>query len=156
MYKIVCAQQCFGHHLGASGGFWSRVRDHWILKVSQHRSLKKEQKTNENNYIQEGALTKTWSVEEAWNGKQKVFALHLLQIKRFRRPGKLIENGSPNCIKKVSKLKPLASKVRFFEILMFLGARKRRTQKITHRFWAVRNRGTGKKGGERRTFRRMP
>ena len=45
----------------------------------------------------------------------------MLQIERFRRTRKLIENGGPNGIKKSSKLKPWASKVWFFEILMDLG-----------------------------------
>ena len=46
----------------------------------------------------------------------------LLQIKRFRRSGKLNENRCPNGIKKVSQLKPLASKL-IFEILMDLDKR---------------------------------
>ena len=53
--------------------------------------------------------------------KKQFFASYLLQIKRFRRSGKLIENESPNGIKKILQLKPLASKVWFFEISMDFG-----------------------------------
>ena len=80
---------------------------------------------------------------KAWNCKKEVFALYVLKTKRCRRSGNLIENGSPYCIEKASQLKPLASKVWFFEILidfgklvflMFLGAGKRRAKKLTNQF----------------------
>ena len=41
---------------------------------------------------------------------KKVSATHLMQIKRFRRSEKLIENGGPKGMNNTSKLKPLASK----------------------------------------------
>ena len=76
------------------------------------------------------------------------FRIYLFQIRRYRRTGKFIEHGGPTGIKKESKLKPLASKVRLFDILvdfgklvflMFLGAGKKRTQNnnnlIFGEFW---------------------
>ena len=82
---------------------------------------------------------------EACHGKKEGFALYLLQIKRFRRSGKIIGNGSPNGIKKASKLKPLASNVKKIEILMdfgklgfliFFGLAKIRPQNTKIRFLA--------------------
>ena len=72
---------------------------------------------------------------EAWKSKKDVFALYVLQFKRFRWSEKSIENGGPNYINKSSKLKPWASKVAFVEIfvdcgkldfLMFFRSAKRR------------------------------
>ena len=50
-----------------------------------------------------------------------VYALYMLQFKRFRRTRKLIEDGGPNGTKKSVKLKPWASKVPFFEIFIDFG-----------------------------------
>ena len=56
------------------------------------------------------------------NFEIEVFELYVLQIKRFRRSGKLIENGSPNGTKKGSKFKPLVKGLflRFWWILSSL------------------------------------
>ena len=54
---------------------------------------------------------------KAWNGYKWVFALYLLQIKRFRCSRLLIENWGPSGINKSSKLKFWVSKVAFVEML---------------------------------------
>ena len=79
--------------------------------------------------------------------KKKVFALYMLQFKRFRWSRQLGPNGA----KQSSKLKPWASKVELFEIcmdsgklafLMFFRSAKRRA-KITNKSTFGRQDGPG-------------
>ena len=142
--------------------FWRPLDFEWVpqstffwnvLKTNQKKDLRRR---FEQIYFSDWYLMPKW---EAWNCKKEVFALYLLQIKRFRWSEKLIENWGPNGIKKASKLKPLASsKVWVFEILMdfgklvfyyiFLGRQQAGPPNLKIRFWAARNRGTRSKGGD--------
>ena len=54
------------------------------------------------------------------NVQREVFAVYLLQFKRFSWSRRLLENEGPNRIKKLYKLKPWASKVTLFQMFMNL------------------------------------
>ena len=102
-----CEQFPYGTFGGIILGFWSP----YVPERTSKQQIKKI-------WLVDCFLMPKW---ETWNVQKQVFALHVLQIKRFRRSGKFIENEDPNCITKASKLKPLASKVWIFEILMDFG-----------------------------------
>ena len=102
---------------------WSRFGAHWILKGSKHpfffvgweiqykmRKMMSKKGGLKNIFLCLISMPK-W---ETRNCNKEVFALYVLQFKRFRWSGKLIENGSPNDGNKSSKWKPWASEVWLF------------------------------------------
>ena len=117
--------------------FWRPLDFEGVPKVSIYLiNTKWEQECPrggvENKWFVDWFLLPKW---EAWNCKKEVFAIYLLQFKRFRWSRKLIENWDQNGINKSFTLKPWASKVAFFEtcidfakigfLMLFRSAKKR-------------------------------
>ena len=55
---------------------------------------------------------------EAGDGQKVVFALYVLQFRRFRRSGKLIEKGIPNIIQNEPQMEAFGDLVFFINILV--------------------------------------
>ena len=111
---ILCLFSAFWHHLGVC---WCHFGAHWMSKESQDRSFFEQTWTNWEKGGPRNGFRKTWFFDwflmpkwEAWNCKKEVFASYLLQIKTFRRSGKLIEKEMPKSHPKWHKIEPWAIK----------------------------------------------